>query len=307
MNQTHSRLAVLASTAIMAIVAGGCGSEEKAPSTAPPAELEETLGFSRSGIIERQSRVEGGIRDCMKAQGFDYIPVDPFAQQQALTGKARLTDEEFIKQFGYGISTLFGRATEQSDPNDRIRRSLGPADRAAYDRALYGETSGVTFAEAVDSGDFTELGGCTREATEEVFGGATTLTALQERLDELDERIVQDQRMVEAVEKWSACMREEGYRYEEPDEIDGDIEKRFRKVVGPDVRPGATAPADPNATYDRAALDVLQRNEVRTANADLACEKRHIAPVEEVVRPQYEEDFRRDHRDLLARVRPVSR
>ena len=57
----------------------------------------------------------------MKAQGFDYVPVDPFAQQQALTGKARITDEEFTRQFGYGISTLFGKGNQQSDPNERIR------------------------------------------------------------------------------------------------------------------------------------------------------------------------------------------
>lgn len=77
----------------------------------------------------------------MRAQGFEYTPVDPFARQQAVTGKAR------------------GNA--QSDPNDRIRKALTGADRAAYDRALWGENPGVTFAEALDTGDFSELGGCT--------------------------------------------------------------------------------------------------------------------------------------------------
>jgi hypothetical protein len=280
----------------------GCGGDEK--SDEPPQELEERLGFSREGIMERQSRVEGEIRDCMKAQGFDYIPVDPFAQQQALTGKARISDEEFIKQFGYGISTLFGRGGSQSDPNDRIRKSLSTADRAAYDRALFGENVGVTFAEAVDSGDFTELGGCTKQASESVFGGAETLTTLVEKLDELDERIAQDQRMVRAVEKWSACMADAGFRYTQPDDIDADVLKRFRAVVGSGVRPGATAPPA-GTSYDPAALRTVQREEVKIGTTDLDCEKREIVPVERVVRPQYEAEFRQANRKLLTRVRPV--
>ena len=300
--KVRHRLVFLALAAIAAMLVAGCGGEDK--SAEPPAELEDTLGFGGEGAKELESRVENRIRDCMKAQGFDYVPVDPFAQQQALTGKARISDEDFTKQFGYGISTLYGKGNQQSDPNERIRNSLSPADRAAYDRALGGENPGVTFREAVDAGDFTELGGCTKEATEAVFGGPEVLTTLVERLDGLDERIIQDQRMVRANEKWSACMQEKGYRYEEPDAIDSDIEERFRAIVGSGVRPGtSTVPA--NASFDRAALTQLQQEEVKIATADLDCENQEIVPVEREVRPQYEEDFRKQNQRLLARVRPV--
>ena len=166
-----------------------------------PPPVEDQLGFDSAGIMARQSRVEASIRDCMKAQGFDYVPVDPYAQRAAVRAASRLSDEEFLRQFGYGISTLWGRGGQQADPNERIRRSLGPADRAAYERALWGENAGSTFAAAVDSGDFTKLGGCTRRATEAVFGGAQVLTQLQGRLDQLDDRILEDQRMVRAIEK----------------------------------------------------------------------------------------------------------
>jgi hypothetical protein len=100
---------LIVALALAAALVAGCGEEEQ--STEPPVELEDQLGFSESGVIERQTRVENLIRDCMKAQGFDYVPVDPLAQQAALTGKAKLTDEEFLEQFGYGISTLFGRTS----------------------------------------------------------------------------------------------------------------------------------------------------------------------------------------------------
>jgi hypothetical protein len=281
----------------------GCGAEEKKP--AEPVEFEETLGFSGEGIIERQSRVEGEIRDCMKAQGFDYIPVDPLVQERALTGKA-MTEEEFIKQFGDGVSTLFDRGLghAQADPNERTRKSLPVADRAAYDRALGGDNPAVTFAEAVDSGDFSELGGCAKQASEAEFGGAAVVTALIGKLDELDERIGQDQRMVRAAEKWSACMAKKGFEYAEPDDIEENLTERFQAIVGSDVMPGATTPP-PDLSYDRAALAELQREEVRIGAADLECEDREIDPVERVVRPEHEAIFRTSNRRLINRVRPA--
>jgi hypothetical protein len=280
---------------------GGNGSAGEEPT------VEEQVGLdSREGMMELESRVEGRIRGCMKRQGFDYVPVDPFARQQALTGKARITDADFNKQFGYGITTMFGRGTVQSDPNDRIRKGLGPQDRAAYDRALWGEFPGATFQEAADTGDFSDLGGCTKEATDAAFGGAEVLKALIGKLDELDQRIVQDQRMVKATEKWSACMADRGYRYEESDAIDEDLLERFKAIVGPGARAMLVAlPA--GTSYDRAALAELQHEEVRVVNADLECEKREIAPVERVVRPQYEKEFREQNRSLLARVPAVGR
>jgi hypothetical protein len=286
------------------IALAACGDD--APPAQDVVELEDQLGFSESGVIERQTRVEGVIQACMKAQGFDYVPVDPLAQRAALTGKARMTDDEFLEQFGYGISTLFGRGETEADPNDRIRKTLSPADRAAYDRTLWGENPGLTFSEAIDSDAATELGGCTRQATEEVFGGATVLARIQGKFDELEERITQDQRMVRAVEKWSKCMADKGYQYDEPEEIDTDLIRRFKAIMGAAVQPGATAPPTRGTTYDRAALAALQREEVKIANADLACEKEHITPVELEVRPQYEETFRKQNRQLLQQVRPVS-
>ena len=44
---------------------------------------------------------------------------------------------------------------------------------------------------------------------------------------------------------------------------------------------------------------------MKVANADLACEKQEITPVELVVRPQYEEVFRKQNRALLVRVKPL--
>jgi hypothetical protein len=315
-------LAMLALGAALALSACGgddsaSGGSQPASTTAssaqasaagsPGASVEDQLGFDQAGITARQSRVEAAIGQCMKEQGFTYIPVDPLAQRAAVLGTTRLSDEDFLQQFGYGISTLWGRGNPQSDPNQRMRASLSPADRRAYERTLWGENPGATFTEAVENGHFDRLGGCTRKATEAVFGGAQVLTQLQGRLDALDERILEDQRMVRAIERWSSCMAEAGYRYEDPEEIDSDLFKRTEKIVGPLPGQFATGPAagERAPRYDRAALTRLQREEVAIARSDFACEEEQIAPVEEKVRPVYEERFRRENRALISRVRPV--
>jgi hypothetical protein len=298
-------LAVIAVAAAIAL--GACGDEPAAPEDRPPVDVEDQLGFDQAGIIARQSRVETAIRDCMRAEGFEYVPVDPLAQRASVLGSSRLSEEEFIQQFGYGISTLWGRGRAVADPNERLRLALDPADRRAYEHVLWGENAGATFTAAVDSGDFAELGGCTRKATEAVFGGAQVLTQLQGKLDTFEERILQDQRMVRAIESWSKCMAEAGYQYEEPEAIDSDLFERMERIVGPLPAQFATGPAagERPRPYNRAKLAQLQQEEVEIARADHRCEREHITPVEEKVTPQYSEDFLRQNEGLISRLKPA--
>jgi hypothetical protein len=296
-------LAVLALAAPMA----ACGGGGTSAAEQPKGEIEDQLGMDQAGIMLRQSKVEAVIRDCMKNQGFDYVPVDPYAQRAAITGSSRLSDQDFLKQFGYGISTLWGRGSAQADPNARLRASLGPADRRAYDRALWGDFPGSTFFAATDSGDFTKLGGCTKVATEKVFGGAQVLTQLQAKLDEEEERINQDQRMVKAIQNWSQCMARAGFHYDQPEAIDSDLFARMEKIVGPVPSQFATGPAPDTKPqpYDHAALAALQHDEVAIAHADNDCEHKEITPVEDVVRPQYDAQFRAENKSLISQVKPI--
>ena len=81
-------LTTIALTAAIAL--GACGGEEAAaPGDRAPVDVEDQLGFDDAGIIARQSRVETAIRDCMRAEGFEYVPVDPLAQREAINSQLR--------------------------------------------------------------------------------------------------------------------------------------------------------------------------------------------------------------------------
>ena len=280
--------AALASLAALAACGGGSDASSDVP-------VEEQLGLEQEGILARQAAAENIIADCMKAQGFDYVPVDPQAQRAALVGQAGMSEEDFNQQFGYGITTLFGK--EESlppGPNEEIRNALSEADQAAYDRALYGDDTTATFANALDTGDYTRLGGCTQQAVETVFGGVGVFQSLQEKLDELDSSIIEDERMVDAISAWSQCMRDAGFDLADPEQVDVVLLAELEGIAGP--------PDNPNAEIDQAALAALQAKEVAMVNADIACEEEHIRPVEEEVRAEYEVAFREENADLLTQV-----
>jgi hypothetical protein len=303
------RIAIVALACLPFLAAAGCGGSSDNASTstqqaATGGTVEDQLGFTRRGIAAASAKVENSIAACMKNEGFDYVPVDPVAQQAALTGKANMSDAEYEKQFGYGITTLYGRGTAQSDPNAKIRSQLGSADRAAYDRALSGGRPEQTFSFAVDTGDFSELGGCTKKATDKVFGGAKLLQTVQRKLDELDDSIVADQRMVHALEAWRTCVKSAtGTAYEDDESIEEEITQRFEAIVGGVVPPGQVA-AD-GTQVDMAALRKLQQDELDVFSKSIACERKHVDAVEDKVREEKEAKFKSDNAELLRTVKPL--
>ena len=88
-----------------------------------------------------------------------------------------MSKDDFEKQYGYGITTLYEQRHKLAvaGPNKAIRDSLSEADRKAYDQSLYGDDPTATFVDALDTGDYSRLGGCIKTATDKVFGGADVL------------------------------------------------------------------------------------------------------------------------------------
>lgn len=289
--QTRSRrhrgyrfAAVAGGIAAVAALAGCGGGGAKSTTAAPAAQAADAAEFGLPGaeIERRQIKVEGLIRTCMKNQGFDYVPVDPATLRAAMDSNSKpsgLSEQEFRKQFGYGISTLYDAQllqsqNSQSEPNRKIRDALAPADQAAYDQALYGGNRSATFASALDSEDLTGLGGCTKRAVDTVFP-ASEIKLLRQSpssQDAVGELALQDPRVIEATRSWSGCLRSAGYSYAKPDEIKTDLQARLGAIVGaaPQTLPVGTDPATAK-TYDQAAMAALQKQEIALATADFAC------------------------------------
>jgi hypothetical protein len=295
----------LVAVGLACLLAGlaGCGGDKADAAKGEEQSLEEQLGLDEDGIRLKQATAENLIRDCMKEQGFDYVPQDPTAQEAALLGGQTMSKEDFEKQYGYGITTLYEqrRKLAVAGPNKAIRDSLSEPDRKAYDKALHGDDPTATFFDALDTGDFSRLGGCLKTATEKVFGGADVVETLSAKLDELDEKIRADARMVKVVKDWSACMREKGFDgLEEQEEVDAVLAEKLEEIVGP---PGDLAhPDGTEADYDKAALAALQKEEVAMVKADIECEEEHVADVEEKVTEEYEATFREENSGLLSKV-----
>lgn len=155
--------------------------------------------------------------------------------------------------------------------------------------------------------DFSSLGGCTKEATDRLFGGSELLLTLQRKLDELDEAVLEDQRIVRAFEAWRRCVRDKtGETFEDSEDIELEIQRRLAEIVGPlpagESAPGEFASHTPEGPVDQGALAELRQLEVQFASADVACEEEHIVPVEEVVQEEKEKEFREANAELLRRV-----
>lgn len=296
----------------------GCGSDSNDGATEAAA-VDAPLGLDDAGLALKQSRVEELVKACMKKAGFEYVPVDPNATKAAITGTSGLTDDEFRRQFGYGISTVFEKVVEISqsaqsvDPNVTYRNRLDTTAQQAFDVALTGGKVDVSVSGAVEAakaGDLGGLGGCVEVATTAVFGGANVISALA-KIEELDAQAEADERLITARANWSTCMRKQGFDYAEPNAVDGAIVDKLAAIVGPaaahvlgeDARfsplvfgTGALPP------YDKAALARLQAEELATAEADLECEEKFVIDIEDKVKAEYVKKFAEENAVLLSKA-----
>ena len=304
---------------LSAAVLGACGGGSK-PAATGGTDIEASLGIDKAGMALKQTRVEELVQRCMKRAGFEYIPVDPNASAAAVIGTAGLSDGEYRKQYGYGISTIFEKvvavaqtAGSSVDPNAAIRSRLGAAGIAAYDKALTGANADVSVFGAVDAakvGDLTGLGGCVKEGTLAVFGDANVTAALA-KIEDVDKRAEADPRLVAAKDLWSKCMKDAGFDYPNPDAVDGVIKDKLASIVGAgavkslgeggNFNPAGFSPSN-LPPYDKAALAKLQAEELTTAQTDLACETKYVKDIEAKVKDEYQKKFASENAALITKA-----
>ena len=263
-----------AGISVSAACGGGSGSGSEASGGNPSFGSEE-FGLSMDQLASKVEQVEGLIGDCMTAAGFEYVPVDFERVKERMDADKSapgLSDEEFIAQYGFGITTQYdhpGRELGLGEQNIAIYDALPPQEKVAYDHALLGEDREATFAQSVEAEDFSKTGGCTRQAVEQVF---TPQELTQAYINPADVAIAEDPRVVEATGKWSDCMRQKGYDYANPDDVEQDLHDRLDAL---------TQGADPRTLTgsDAAALTELQGEELALAPTSIQCEEELMEPV----------------------------
>lgn len=262
---------------LIATLAAGCGSSGSDGKDGGSGARTEEFGMTEAQLVASIDSVESSIASCMAKAGFQYTPIAPVALRAAMAklGTAPgLSDEEFVEQYGYGITTLPPTASfGAGEQNARTYDALAPADQVAYRRTLFGDHPEASFMIALDAEDFSQTGGCTRTAVEQVFN-QTQLSPTY--LNPTDALVEQDPRMIAAREKWSTCMRDEGYDYQRQENAERELGERLRAI---------TEGADPATLTGSArdALTALQGEERAIALVDLDCSQRFLDDVEEEV------------------------
>lgn len=297
----NGRICLLLFTIALSIVAAACGAETgqpASPSNEPqvgedttgqePLPGTEEFGLTREQLVTNIEAVEGLIAECMSAAGFEYIAADYDTVREGMLADKSLpglSEDEFIAQYGYGISTLYTGLDPQladantpaklglGEQNVQIYNNLSPEDQVAYNRTLFGEHSDATFAVSLEAEDFSRTGGCTRTAIEQVF---TPEQLTVTYANPLDARIAQDPRMVAALGEFADCIREAGFDYSHPEDVESDIRTRLDAITGGDPPEALSADA-------LAALSELQGEERAVATVAFECEEEIVVPVEETI------------------------
>lgn len=248
----------------------------------------EEFGLTARELVQAIERVEGLIARCMREEGFQYTAADPATTRAGMAADKRMpgiTEREFIQRFGFGIATLYTGEPPQltagysparvglGERNIQYFRSLSIADQAAYNRALLGQGTNVTFAIALEQENFSTTGGCTRRAVEQVFKPEQLSASYYNPNDAL---VNADPRMRAALRDFAKEMKQAGYDYNHPDEIEPDIRNRLAALTA-----GGTLVVAQMTQDQRAALRRLHDYEIGVAARSYRLQEDILKPIEE--------------------------
>ncbi len=268
-------------------MAAGCGVQAQAQSPGPGR---EEFGLTSKQLVQYVERVEAGIAKCMRAQGFEYIAADFETVRKGMSADKKLpgmSEEEFIAKHGFGAATMYTGQPAQlasgyspakvglGERNVNVFKALSPSSQAAYNRALLGQNTDVTFAIGLERENFSQVGGCTLDAVKQVFSPEQLAASYYNPKDAL---VNKDPRMKAALRKFAAEMRKSGYDYNHPDEAGPDIRKRLAVLTN-----GGTLAIDKMSPDQLAALKALQNYERRAAMKNHELAEKIFKPVEEQI------------------------
>lgn len=196
---------------------------------------------------QQERDAQEAIRECMAAEGFEYFPVD-YSQYESYGADQEWDPDsrEWREEYGFGIATTVYSEPEAAggdtggegdfpvDPNDEYRQTLSEGEQKAYDRLLHGDQPDIDFTgdqpteeeeQAMqEAWENRENIGCSETAYQEIWQEESgdmeaVWSAMEDSFEDLEARILADPEVAAAAEKWSRCMGEAGYSYNDPNEM----------------------------------------------------------------------------------------
>lgn len=335
MHPSRIQIATLAFAASL-LPLSGCADQsvvDSAASGSPLAPYQEALRGSghtaddlEREVLEAGQRIEEDIAECMKKQGFQYVPfVPPVMSFDVAVDEAEGVspdDEKWVEEWGYGVVAGVGEAQldeavddePAEDPNSAYYDSLSDAEQVAYNASLYG-TAEPAEDDGVSEEEGGEAGGCSGAAAhrEEVAQRDPELAAFDDliaRMDSVWQDFESDPGLVALNRAWSACMEERGEPgFDTQQSAEESISTayanlRFASDSGSDdeqlVPPSDLSPeTDPQVA-------ALREREIELALVDLACrEETNFAERQAAIQMQVEQEFvdaNREELDALKRA-----
>ncbi|BCJ44118.1 hypothetical protein GCM10010168_09310 [Actinoplanes ianthinogenes] len=179
----------------------GCGGDKADAQPVPDSNLPSFMAQQtekepkQADVDDYYVKFNDIMKTCMKEQGFDYRDYIPTTDKKMSLG---LTDEQFARQYGYGISTLIdylAPGSQRVDPNINAVQKL---DKAA--RASYGKQSNECQQRAQDKIGPPPSGGAIKMSTKD-----------QQAMDGVVAKTNTDQRVKAAQADRSTCLEGKGF------------------------------------------------------------------------------------------------
>jgi hypothetical protein len=200
------------------------GDDDDGDAAASP--IAELMGWVSDPVEQRRQELEiqEKVAECMKAEGWEYTPVD-WSAQMPETDVDMSDPEAYGAKYGYGVMYNYqtyesgsgdgGGGVPFEDPNMEYVNGLSPAEQEAYYAALYGDPSiweapvdaSATEATMVVAPSL-EQQGCNGQARLEVVGeDPTSDPEVQRLLDDFYSGQQNDPALDAVIADWAECWR----------------------------------------------------------------------------------------------------
>jgi hypothetical protein len=225
---------------------GGGGGDNSSNGQPPMGPLQEYMNAAFGGNLsqeeqqamydEQNRKTEELVAQCMKDQGFEYIPRVDNVVTISYAGDEvdyRPDARDWVEKYGYGAinspwmeqngAEVMPTSEPYVDPNQPYLDSLSDSERKAYEEALWGVPQEAVFMDSAESGvataepveyDWTKAG-CYGAAQHEVNSfdpyNSDEFRPLMDAMNELYTAMSESPEMKATDAAWASCMATKGY------------------------------------------------------------------------------------------------